>query len=162
MVQDFTERPSRSTVQAPQCEVSQPMCGPVRPRPSRRKWTSSVRGSTWALTGLSLTVIVSGACSPSSLPPPRGLARAMARPTITPATWRLNSAGPRVSEPGEPCRIAATAAATARLIGRRADQGLARGLDPDAACQRGWSCATEAVESGRRPSVSTIAAAAVA
>ena len=28
-VQDFTDLPSRSTVQAPQCVVSQPICGPV-------------------------------------------------------------------------------------------------------------------------------------
>ena len=30
MVQDFTDLPSRSTVQAPQWLVSQPICGPVR------------------------------------------------------------------------------------------------------------------------------------
>ena len=29
MVQDFTDLPSMVTVQAPQCEVSQPICGPV-------------------------------------------------------------------------------------------------------------------------------------
>ena len=31
MVQDLTALPSSMTVQAPQIEVSQPMCGPVRP-----------------------------------------------------------------------------------------------------------------------------------
>ena len=31
MVQDLTALPSSTTVQAPQIEVSQPMCGPVRP-----------------------------------------------------------------------------------------------------------------------------------
>ena len=36
IVQDFTDRPSTSTVQAPQWEVSQPICAPVRPRFSRR------------------------------------------------------------------------------------------------------------------------------
>ena len=49
-VQDFTDVPSMSTVQAPQCEVSQPMCGPVSPGRSRRRWISSLRGSTAAST----------------------------------------------------------------------------------------------------------------
>ena len=47
-VQLFTDSPSRWTVQAPQLDVSQPTCVPVRPRVSRRKWTSSNRGSTSA------------------------------------------------------------------------------------------------------------------
>ena len=54
-VQDFTDLPSRSTVQAPQWLVSQPICGPVRFSCSRRKWMSSVRGSTSASIGLPLT-----------------------------------------------------------------------------------------------------------
>ena len=48
--------PSTSTVQAPQCEVSQPMCGPVWARRSRSVWISSSRGSTSTATGLSLSV----------------------------------------------------------------------------------------------------------
>ena len=50
-VHDFTGRPFSSTVHAPQFVVSQPICVPVIPRFSRRKWTSSVRVSTstsWA------------------------------------------------------------------------------------------------------------------
>src|SRR5215831_12095486 len=56
MVQLFTDLPSRSTVQAPQWLVSQPTCGPVRLSCSRRKWISSVRGSTSASTLLPFTV----------------------------------------------------------------------------------------------------------
>ena len=45
-VHDLALRPSMSTVQAPHWDVSQPTCAPVRLRCSRRKWTSSIRGST--------------------------------------------------------------------------------------------------------------------
>ena len=45
-LQDFTLRPSRWTVQAPQLLVSQPMTVPVLPSFSRRYCTSSIRGST--------------------------------------------------------------------------------------------------------------------
>ncbi len=45
-VQDFTDVPFISTVQAPQWDVSQPMCGPVCAHFSRRVWISSSRGST--------------------------------------------------------------------------------------------------------------------
>ena len=45
VVHDLIGRPSISTTQAPQLEVSQPQCVPVRPA-SRMKWTSSCRGST--------------------------------------------------------------------------------------------------------------------
>src|ERR1044072_6150483 len=55
-VHDFTDLPSRSTVQAPQWLVSQPICGPVRLNCSRRKWIKSVRGSTSASTGEPFTV----------------------------------------------------------------------------------------------------------
>src|SRR3979409_2286896 len=37
-VHDFTDLPSRSTVQAPQWLGSQPICGPVRVICSRKKW----------------------------------------------------------------------------------------------------------------------------
>src|SRR5262249_1227235 len=56
-VQDFTDLPSRSTVHAPQWLVSQPIWGPVRCSCSRRKWMSSVRGSTSSSTFLPFTVI---------------------------------------------------------------------------------------------------------
>src|SRR5215204_3468989 len=55
-VQDFTALPSRWTTQAPHCEVSQPTWVPVRRRFSRRNWTSRVRGSTLAFTGLPFTI----------------------------------------------------------------------------------------------------------
>ena len=45
-LQDFTLRPSRCTVQAPQLLVSQPITVPVLPSFSRRYCTSSIRGST--------------------------------------------------------------------------------------------------------------------
>jgi hypothetical protein len=45
--QDFTARvPSITTTQQPQLDVSQPTCVPVNPQSSRRKYASSVRGST--------------------------------------------------------------------------------------------------------------------
>ena len=44
-VQDFTDLPFRSTVQAPQWLVSQPICGPVSPGRSRRTWIDNSRGS---------------------------------------------------------------------------------------------------------------------
>src|SRR3954451_14508555 len=56
MVQDFTALPSRCTTQAPHCEVSQPTWVPVSLKFSRRNCTSSVRGSTLALTGLPFTI----------------------------------------------------------------------------------------------------------
>ena len=46
--------PSISTTQAPQLDVSQPQCVPVRPGVSRMKWTSSVRGSTSRVTVLAV------------------------------------------------------------------------------------------------------------
>ena len=49
IVQDFTARPSTSTVHAPQLVVSQPMCVPVSPSPRRIRWESSSRGSTSAI-----------------------------------------------------------------------------------------------------------------
>src|SRR5438105_9826311 len=56
--QDFTALPSRRTVQAPHWLVSQPTCVPVRPRTSRRKWTSSTRGSTERISLVPLTCTV--------------------------------------------------------------------------------------------------------
>src|SRR5262249_9301590 len=56
-VHDFTDLPSRSTVQAPQWLVSQPICGPVSCSCSRKKWMSSVRGSTSSSTFLPFTVM---------------------------------------------------------------------------------------------------------
>src|ERR1700730_11401213 len=56
IVHDLTATPSTSTVQAPHCPVSQPTCVPVRRRSLRMNSTSRVRGSTCALTFLSLTV----------------------------------------------------------------------------------------------------------
>src|SRR5260370_6115358 len=54
-VQDFTVRPFKITVHAPQYVVSQPMCVPVRLRCSRRNSTRSVRGSTSASRASPLT-----------------------------------------------------------------------------------------------------------
>src|SRR4051812_44702262 len=56
-VQDLIGWPSSSTTQAPQFEVSQPQWVPVRSSVSRRKCTSSRRGSTSRLTTSPLTVI---------------------------------------------------------------------------------------------------------
>src|SRR6056297_1296588 len=56
-VQDFTDLPFMSTVQAPQWDVSQPICAPLRFRFSRRKCTSSVRGSASPSTARPLIVM---------------------------------------------------------------------------------------------------------
>ncbi len=58
MVQLFTDLPSTWTTQAPHWLVSQPTWVPVRPRCSRRNWTSKVRASTLAEAGLPFTVIL--------------------------------------------------------------------------------------------------------
>src|SRR4029078_671468 len=55
VVQDFTAMPLRWTRQAPHCEVSQPTWVPVSRNCSRRNWTSKVRVSTSAVTGLPFT-----------------------------------------------------------------------------------------------------------
>src|ERR1700733_3845066 len=57
-VQLFTDMPSRSTVQAPQWVVSQPIWVPVSERFSRMKCTSSVRGSTRPSTSAPFTFMV--------------------------------------------------------------------------------------------------------
>src|SRR3954469_10625317 len=57
IVQDLIDLPSIWTTQAPHWLVSQPTWVPVRPRCSRRNWTSSVRASTLPEAGLPLTVI---------------------------------------------------------------------------------------------------------
>ncbi len=48
IVHDLALSPSTRTVHAPQLLVSQPMCVPVSPKTSRRRWTSRRRGSTSA------------------------------------------------------------------------------------------------------------------
>ncbi len=53
-VQLFTGSPSSRTTHAPQFDVSQPQCVPVSPNVSRRRWTSSTRGSTSAVRGLAV------------------------------------------------------------------------------------------------------------
>src|SRR6266566_5569924 len=69
-VQDFTGSPSSSTVQAPQCVVSQPMCVPVRRRFSRSRWTRRSRDSTWTAwaTPFTVTWMSCRAMSPTSCP----------------------------------------------------------------------------------------------
>src|SRR3954471_7384547 len=57
-VQDLTGSPSMRTTQMPQLLVSQPQCVPVRPSVSRRKCTSSSRGSTSLVTSVPFTVVV--------------------------------------------------------------------------------------------------------
>src|SRR5918994_7386570 len=73
-VHDFTGRPSMWTTQAPQLEVSHPQCVPVRPRVSRRKWTSRSAGSISCLTSSRLTLTVT---SISSLLVPCAFRRAL-------------------------------------------------------------------------------------
>ena len=56
IVHDLALSPSTMTVHAPQLLVSQPMCVPVSPKSSRRRWTSRRRGSTSASRASPLTV----------------------------------------------------------------------------------------------------------
>ena len=140
MVQDFTDLPSRSTVQAPQWLVSQPICGPVRLSCSRRKWISRVRGSTSASTASPFTVMETWVFAMVSLlRPARVLARASARASITPAILVRYCAGPRLSEAGE---VIASRGRDRLLdrrgIERRADQDASRPPRPTAASRRRW------------------------
>ncbi len=116
MVQDFTDLPSRSTVQAPQWLVSQPICGPVRFSCSRRKWISSVRGSTSPSTSCPLTFMVTWVLAILRSPLSsgrRGLRRRRAPASASaPAIFVRYSTGPRPSAAGE---VIASAAATARF-----------------------------------------------
>ena len=55
MLQDLTERPFMTTVQAPHCAVSQPTWVPVSCRLPRKACTSRVLGATSNDTALPLT-----------------------------------------------------------------------------------------------------------
>src|SRR5690348_6247380 len=66
-VQDFTGTSSSQTVQTPQLDVSQPQWVPVRPRSSRRKWTSRVRLLTSRSWSVPLTLTVMRMSGPRSL-----------------------------------------------------------------------------------------------
>ena len=160
-VQLLTERPSRSTVQAPQWLVSQPMCAPVRPISSRRKWISSMRGSTSASTALPFTVSLMCCFAMLSLPRARVRA-AIARRTMTPATCLRNSAGPRRSEAGS---VIATAAAAAFTIAAPST-GVPISACPAASASNGTSARlVSAIRASRQapPSMTrSTAAAAVA
>ncbi len=104
--QDFTPLPSRCTVQHPHWLVSQPTCVPVSDSWLRRKSTSSVRGSTSALTGLPLTVIASGTATMSSVGQGAGahcvllVARA-ARILPRRRTWKRMAPAARLRDPRE-------------------------------------------------------------
>src|SRR6185503_14672690 len=58
IVQLLIAVPSSSTVQAPQFDVSHPVCVPVSLKPYRSRWASNRRGSTSAARFSPLTVIV--------------------------------------------------------------------------------------------------------
>ena len=128
--------PSMSTVQAPQWDELQPICGPVTPSSSRRAWISSVPRFGQKVNVLAVDVQLdlhlfhqflpqarARALSRSLgraqmhelmiLPQARALALSTAALTITPATYFLKSTGPRVSATGSDAPTAAlTAAAT--------------------------------------------------
>src|SRR4029078_5737133 len=88
---DFTLRPSRCTVQAPQLLVSQPITVPVRPSFSRRYCTRSIRGSTSSDTLSPSTV--SSMCAMGAL--------LRCQIDVTPLT--LGPSGwPKVGAPGAP------------------------------------------------------------
>ena len=130
-MQDFTDLPSQSTVQAPQWPVSQPICGPVSASCSRRKWISSMRGSASSSTALPLTrhLDVLFAICLLSLKPRASRARSIARRTITPATLVRYCAGPRPSADGLRDRLGCgDCGVERRLVERTADQGPGRRL----------------------------------
>jgi len=56
-VHDFADLPSINIVQAPQLEVSQPMCVPVEENFSRIRCTSKVLGSTSAVISVPFNLI---------------------------------------------------------------------------------------------------------
>ena len=123
MVQLFTDMPSMSTVQAPQCVVSQPIWVPVSCRFSRMKCTSSVRGSTRPSTSAPFTVIFTWVFAIVARPSlsRRGRRRVSARAsTMMPPTCLRYSTGPRASAAGDMIVSAAAAAffsvAASRLV----------------------------------------------
>ena len=69
-VHDFTGSPSSRTVQAPQCVVSQPIWVPVSRRFSRRRWTSSSRGSTSASCAVAVDRDAGSSCCRHAHAPP--------------------------------------------------------------------------------------------
>ncbi len=163
MVQDFTDLPSRSTVQAPQWLVSQPICEPVRPRSSRRKWISRVRGSTSPSTGWPLTVMdtwVLAICSSFSSARAR-LGALESAQSITPAILVRYSAGPRLSEAAP---VIASAAATARATVAASSVDPARMFAASSANSGVSATLVSPIDRPARPPsiVSTTAAAAVA
>src|SRR5918995_1100256 len=81
VVHDLTGCPSINTTQAPQLEVSQPQCVPVRPGVSRMKCMSSWRGSTSRETASPLMEMVTCMVRPpgAAHEPPLGGRRAAAQ-----------------------------------------------------------------------------------
>ena len=139
---DLALSPSTWTVHAPQLLVSQPMCVPVSPKSSRRRWTSRRRGSTSASRASPLTVRWTVLGGHRALPPTRTPARARRRcaapgrssPRPSPACsrpargrpWPGRLVRPRPRRPpGRPPRSALAPTSAASRVGRR-ERGLAR------------------------------------
>src|SRR6266571_592841 len=99
-VQDFTGSSSSQSTQAPQLDVSQPQCDPVRPSSSLMKWISSSLGSTTLVYSVPLTL--TAICTSGS----------------PPACWRLAGPGQRAAQRpgGELAREVALVVGGAALV----------------------------------------------
>src|SRR3569833_1760300 len=132
VVQDFTALPSTCTTQAPHCEVSQPTWVPVRRRFSRRNCTSSVRGSTFAVTGLPFTIMEILAIQGLSSIPNHGVApqhsqQTRLKPTYGPSRRRATSPRPvtRSARSSLHCLGEVREKFVRELLGGTVDQALA-------------------------------------
>ena len=108
IVHDLALWPSTWTVHAPQLLVSQPMWVPVSPRSSRRKWTSSRRGSTSASCDRAVDGDRDVLGGHRAWPPTRTRWRdrrrvRSARTIISATIARLYSTGPWTSATGRLC-----------------------------------------------------------
>ena len=167
IVQDFTGSPSTSTTQTPQLLVSQPQWVPVSPRSSRRKCTSSIRGSTSRLT--CVAVDRHGDLHPrhASIPAAVGSPAArVAAPGAVPgwsarrpgaACSRPTRAGRSIgSQPSAASRPASAYSSLGRLAGRAAAssarwQSRLRAAPRSARCRPRRCCRRRPARPPRRP-----------
>ena len=112
-VHDLTGSPSSSTVQAPQCVVSQPMCVPVSRRFSRRKWTRRRRDSTSASCARAVDRDPDLVRRHRQCPPARSTACARARARSARAPSRACTRPRRADRPSASAACAASRAASA-------------------------------------------------
>ena len=123
-VHDFTGSPSMSTTHMPQLEVSQPQCVPVRPSSSRRKWTSSSRGSTSRVCSSPLTESVTCTAAPQRFAA-ASISSATERHRVT---WTFGRARVETA-PARPLEIAWVAS---EVVAKRCSASAAGSARPEA------------------------------